>query len=119
MKRRKAQTPVSWIVGAVAGVLVLAAVVFAVIRFTSPQVTITDAVEGPVVQAFYSTGTVQPEREYPIKTNVEALITEVHVDKGDRVTKGQPLVVVSDPTLTFAARKAQAELEEKEKRADA
>ncbi|MBW3574770.1 MAG: efflux RND transporter periplasmic adaptor subunit, partial [Actinobacteria bacterium] len=74
--------------------------------------------EGPVVQAFYSTGTVQPDREFPIKANVAGTITDVRVDKGDAVTEGQPLAVVSEPGLVFAHRQAQAELEEKQKRAD-
>ena len=70
---------------------------YLILRFASPQVILTEAVEGPVVQAFYSTGTVQPEREFPIKSNVAGLITEIKVDKGDHVKAGQPLAVVSAP----------------------
>ncbi|MDQ3626028.1 MAG: efflux RND transporter periplasmic adaptor subunit, partial [Verrucomicrobiota bacterium] len=83
-----------------------------------PVVTVSEAVEAPVVQAFYSTGTVQPEREYPIKSNGAGIITEVRVDKGDRVRKGDSLAVVADPELRFAADKARAELLERQKRAE-
>jgi multidrug efflux pump subunit AcrA (membrane-fusion protein) len=42
----------------------------------------------------------------------------VHVDKGDLVRSQQPLAVVADPELDFNVRKAAAEVEEKQKRAD-
>ena len=90
----------------------------AFLYFSSARIVVTEAVEGPVVQAFYSTGTIQPEREYPIKSNTAGILTEVKVDKGDSVKTGQILAVVSDPELTFAAQKAQAEMEERRQRAD-
>ena len=88
------------------------------LRFARPHVTVTEVVEGPVVQAFYSTGTIQPEREYPIKSNTAGILTEVRVDKGARVKKGDALAVVTDPALIYTADKAKAELDEKLKRAD-
>jgi HlyD family secretion protein len=116
---RRAQGSTRWIITAVVAVVVGVAGVLAVLRFSSPLVVVSEAVEGPVVQAFYSTGTVQPEREFPIKANIAGTIKEVHVDKGDAVKKDQPLAVMSEPGLVFAQRQAQAELEEKQKRADA
>lgn len=118
MSRRRAQSSAKWVLGAAVLIAAIVGGVFLALRLTSPLVTVTDAVEGPVVQAFYSTGTVQPEREFPIKSNGAGILTEVKVDKGDHVKVGQPLAVVSDPELTFAARKAQAELEEKQQRAE-
>lgn len=118
MKARRAQSPVKLVAIATALFAVLALGTLAILRFASPLVTLTEAVEGPVVQAFYSTGTIQPEREFPIKSNVAGILTEVKVDKGDRVKVGQPLAVISAPDLVFAAQKAQAELDEKQKRAD-
>src|SRR5688572_30255370 len=111
--RRRAHSTARWIVTVAAAVVVVVAAVLAVMRFSSPLVVVSEAVEGPVVQAFYSTGTVQPDREFPIKANIAGTITEVRVDKGDAVAKGQPLAVVSEPGLVFAQRQAQAELEEK------
>src|SRR5436189_6417492 len=119
MKARRAQSPVKLVAIATALIAVVALGTIAVLRFASPLVTVTQAVEGPVVQAFYSTGTIQPEREFPIKSNVAGTLTEVKVDKGDRVKAGQALAVVSDQELQFNAHKAAAESEEKQKRADA
>jgi HlyD family secretion protein len=103
-----------------AGVLVaVGLIVWGILVFTSPTIAVTEAVEGPVVLAFYSTGTIQPEREYPIKANLAGIVTDVRVDKGARVKKGEVLAVVSDPALKFQVDKAQAELKEKLARADA
>ena len=119
MNRRVAQSSAKWVLGAALLVAVIVAGVFVALRLASPLVTVTDAVDGPVVQAFYSTGTVQPQREFPIKSNVAGIITAVNVDKGDRVKAGQVLATVSDPEVVHAQRKAQAEVEEKQKLADA
>ena len=100
------------------GLVAAASAVFAIVHFASPKVVVSEAVEGPVVQAFYSTGTIQPLREYPIKSNVAGIVTELKVDKGDSVRGAQVLARVSDPELTYAAGKAQAEWEEKRQRAD-
>ncbi|MGH7178214.1 MAG: efflux RND transporter periplasmic adaptor subunit [Tepidisphaeraceae bacterium] len=118
MKLRRAQSTTRWLL--IAAVLGSAAVVggYLVLNFLRPMVTVTNVVEGPVVAAFYSTGTVQPLREYPIRSNTAGIITEVTVDKGDRVTRGQPLAIVTDPALIYAANKAQAELTEKQLRAE-
>jgi HlyD family secretion protein len=96
----------------------VAAVGWGIYQYARPLVTVTEVVEGPVVQAFYSTGTIEPQREYPIKSNTAGTITQVHVDKGDRVSKGQPLAVVTDPAQLYTVEKAQAELNEKLSRAD-
>lgn len=85
---------------------------------TMPVVTVTRVTEGPVVQAFYATGTVRPEREFPIKAAVAGTLEKVLVDRGDAVKAGQPLAIVNDPALKFAADRAKAMLEEKKKRAD-
>lgn len=119
MNRPRAQSSAKWVLGAALLIAAVVAIVFITLRLTSPLVTVTDAVDGPVVQAFYSTGTVQPEREFPIKSNVAGIIGQVLVDKGDRVKKDQPLAIVSDPELMHAQQRARAELEEKQKRADA
>ena len=102
----------------VAGVVVVGGGLVAWQRWSRPLVTVTEPTRGPVVQAFYSTGTVQPEREYPIKSNVAGVLEVVPVDKGARVARGQHLATVAAPELEYAAAKARAELEEKAKRAD-
>lgn len=92
--------------------------VWAVRHFARPLVSATLVVEGPIVQAFYSTGTVHPVREFPIRSNTAGTITRLLVDKGDVVTRGQELAVVEDPQLRFRLAKAEAELAEKRQRAD-
>src|SRR2546421_1384367 len=118
MRPRAAQASMRWISLSAGTLATLAAGAWLVLRITSPLVTVTDAVEGPVVQAFYSTGTIQPEREYSIRSNVAGTITEVRVDKGSAVKKGDLLAVVTDPLLKFQVDKAQAELTEKLARLD-
>jgi multidrug efflux pump subunit AcrA (membrane-fusion protein) len=49
---------------------------------------------------------------------VAGILTEVRVDKGDPVKRGQVLGIVSDPNLEYACNKASAELEEKVALAD-
>jgi hypothetical protein len=55
-----------WMVIGVAGAVVLAGAGGLGLRWWWPRVTVSEAVVGPVVEAFYATGTVQPQREYPI-----------------------------------------------------
>ncbi|HEV2293680.1 MAG TPA: efflux RND transporter periplasmic adaptor subunit [Tepidisphaeraceae bacterium] len=118
MDRRRAQSTAKWIFIAAVVTACAVAAGYMALRLARPIVTVSEAVEAPVVQAFYSTGTVQPEREYPVKSNVAGIITEVRVDKGDRVKKGDALAIVSVPELKYAADKARAELIERQKRAD-
>src|SRR3954447_5057744 len=111
--RRRAQSTVRWVLTASAVIGGLVVLALLALNYLRPLVVVTEAVEGPVVQAFYSTGTIQPVREFPIKSNTAGILTEVMVDKGDHVIKEQPLAVVSDPALVFTHDKAKAELEEK------
>jgi multidrug efflux pump subunit AcrA (membrane-fusion protein) len=119
MKTRRGQSPVRWVLIITVILLLLAGAGMLVLRWVRPSVTVTEVVEGPVVQAFYATGTVAPEREFPIKSATAGILSKVLVDKGDRVKKDQALAVVSDPSLTYLSDKAKAELDEKLKRADA
>lgn len=111
-------TLVRWIIAIALIIGLCSAGGYAVLVYVRPQVTVTEAVTGPLVQAFYSTGTIQPEREYPIKSNTAGTLQQVLVDKGDRVKRDQPLAVVLDPALRFTAEKNKAELDEKLGRAE-
>jgi HlyD family secretion protein len=102
----------------VLGIVVLGGLGWTVLSVIRPTVTVTDVARGPIVQAFYSTGTVLPVREYDVKSNLEGTLKNVHVDKGDGVTRGQVLAEVAAPEMEYAYRKAKAELDEKVKRAD-
>jgi len=106
------------IVLGIAGVaLVVMLAGWGLVRLLRPTLNVTDAVQGPVVQAFYSTGTISPVREFPIRANVAGVLQKVTVDKGDRVRAGDELAAVYEPSLQFALEKAQAELAETRARA--
>lgn len=118
MTKRRASGAVRWIV--IIAILVAAGgIALGAVWLNRPHVTVTRVVEGPVVNAFYATGTVQPVVEYPIKASNAGVITQVLVDKGDHVTVGQKLAVVEDPQLQFKLDKAAADLKQAAERADA
>jgi multidrug efflux pump subunit AcrA (membrane-fusion protein) len=102
----------------IAAVAVLAGGGWAIYALLRPQVVVTEATVGPAIEAFYATGTVQPQREFEINTSIAGIVTKVNVDKGDRIKKGQVLAVVSDPAMDYAVQKADAELKEKQALAD-
>lgn len=87
-------------------------------RFVVPNVTVTEVVEGPVVQAFYATGTLQPDREYPIKSNVDGIVTEMLVDKGSAIAAGQKIAFVRVDEYQMRFSQAQADLQLKQKLAE-
>jgi multidrug efflux pump subunit AcrA (membrane-fusion protein) len=101
-------------------VVVAAAVVGAgaiAYRYFRPTVDVTQVVEGPVVEAFYATGTVSAEHEYSIRSPVAGII-HLWVDKGSNVKRGQVLAEVDNADLRFAVDQAKAELKRKEALAD-
>src|SRR5256714_14305699 len=117
MKRRAAAF-IRWIVT----LAILAAVgaigsqvLYAVLR---PKLTVTHPVDAPVVQAFYATGPLMAEREYAIKSNAPGYVSEVFVDKGDRIKKDQPLAFVVEDGVQQKFEQAKAEREQKAKLAD-
>ena len=117
MRLRRAQGLIKLVM---IGAAFCAAAAGAVLAFlwSRPAVTITHVIEGPVVQAFYATGTVQPRREYPINSNVAGIVEKVLVDKGNAVKVGQPLAVVTDSALVYAADRTKADLDQKRDLAD-
>jgi HlyD family secretion protein len=86
-------------------------------NYLRPTVDATAVVQGPVVQAFYATGTVSAEREYSVRA-ATAGIVHVQVDKGSFAKKGDVLAVVDSGVLRFAVDQAAAELHRKELLAD-
>jgi HlyD family secretion protein len=80
---------------------------------TRPAVEVTRVAIGPVVQAFYSTGTISAVREYPVRAQVGGIVTDLRVDKGSAVKQGEVIAKVADPTLDYAVARAEAELAEK------
>jgi HlyD family secretion protein len=85
-----------------------------------PTVVVTELVEGPVVQAFYATGTLLPHREHPIKSNVEGVLVEVLVEKGASVRKDQKVALVraEDSLMKFTQAQADYDMKQELARAD-
>lgn len=103
---------------AAGGLLSIALIVWLILWLLLPAVSVTHLGTGPVVQAFYATGTVQPVREFPIKASTAGTLEHVLVDKGDRVKAGQALARINDPSLIYSAAQAEAMLDEKRLRLD-
>ncbi len=116
MGRRPGKVSTTWILGAT-GLVAAVVIGLVVYRTVRPIVDVTAVVEGPVVEAFYATGTVSAEREYSIRSNTSGIV-RVLVDKGSVVTKGQALAVVDNAELRFAVDEAAAELKRKKLLAD-
>jgi HlyD family secretion protein len=113
MRGRRGQMSIKWVVGVVIAACAAVGAGIGIMKIARAGVTVTLAVEGPVVQAFYSTGTVAPQREYPIKSNIAGTLEDVRVDKGDAVRAGDVLAIVADSALDYQHSKALAELQEK------
>lgn len=116
---RQGRVNLRWLFGFALVVGIVAAAAAITLRYVAPVVSVTRPVEGPVVQAFYATGTISPDREYPIRSNVAGIVVDVRVDKGQRVARGDVLAVVRNDELPLKLEQAKAELNEKRQRADA
>src|SRR3954470_9831802 len=94
-------------------------VALAVRAFSLPLVQVTKLTRGPVVQAFYATGSVVPEREFQVRANVAGtLYLEAGIDKGVNVKRDQRLGRVVSDDLEQKVKQAEAELREKKARAE-
>src|ERR1051325_5287052 len=81
--KRPARLSIKLLLSLVAAALVGAGAFFVVRNFAHPQVQVTRTTKGPVVQAFYATGSVVPEREYSVHSNVAGILfLEPGIDKG-------------------------------------
>ncbi|MCZ8158169.1 MAG: HlyD family efflux transporter periplasmic adaptor subunit [Leptospira sp.] len=58
--------------------------------------------KGPLVEAVYALGSVQPENIYSLKLGISASIRELYIEEGQSVAKGAPLIRV-DSGLIFKA----------------
>jgi len=117
MTYRSGRASTRWIL-LIGGAVVVVLLAIGALYLMGPSVTVTEVVQGPVVESFYATGTIEPSTEYPIRTGTAGLLIDVKVDKGDRVKKGQVIAIVSDPQLQLALDKAKASLEQAQRRAD-
>jgi HlyD family secretion protein len=58
-----------------------------------------------------ATGTIEPEREVEVRSRIAGIVEKIHVEDGDRVEPGQPLVEIDRELLEAQVREAAAALE--------
>lgn len=110
MNRRSGNAVLRWLLAIIVIAAVIVGAFFLWRQYSKPEVTVTEVVEGPVVRAFYATGTLLPDLEYPIRSNVEGILTEVLVDKGATVKKGDKIAFVRVEEYQMRYAKAAADL---------
>jgi HlyD family secretion protein len=66
--------------------------------------------QGAITVAVMGTGTLEARIKATISPKISGRLTAVHVDQGDRVTKGQLLAVLDDVDLRQQVEVAQSEI---------
>ena len=98
----------------IAGILVLLALIFLLVRcFSGPGEAgyATETVRrGNLQVTVTATGNLQPTNEVQVGSEQSGLITQVFVDNNDRVTQGQPLARLDTARLQDAMTQARAGL---------
>lgn len=59
-----------------------------------------------------ATGTIEPEKEVEVRPRISGIVETVHVEAGDRVVAGQPLVEVEKELAEVRLKESSARLEE-------
>jgi len=73
----------------------------------------THAVErGRIERIVVATGTIEPVREVEVRPRIAGIIEKIHVDPGDDVERGDPLVEIERELLASRVREAEAALRE-------
>lgn len=100
------------------GVVVIAAVVFAITRDGAADVqdgiTTVEIKKGTIEDKALAVGQIEPRKQIAVKSKIGGLVRRVFVDIGDRVEVGDPLFdIAPDPTpLEYTEAKRQVELAE-------
>ncbi len=71
-----------------------------------------EAERGRIERIVVATGTIEPEREVAVRSRIAGIIEKIHVDDGDLVEEGQPLLEIERDLLESQVREAQAALRE-------
>lgn len=73
-----------------------------------PAVAIAMATTGPALRAVYATGSVEPVHWAKVGPSLRARITEVLVEEGERVTRGQPMARLDNREAAHRVEEAEA-----------
>ena len=76
----------------------------------------TEAVNKPVMQTVQLPGYLEAPNVSVLASEISGLVTELKVREGERVTSGQPLVVLRTTPLELSLQAAQARLKEAQAR---
>ena len=88
--------------------LALAAATGLWLTFRPATVTVTSPTRGPIVDAVYASGTVEPEVMYPLAPRVTARLTALMADEGTTVAPGQILATLEAPEVSANVLELQA-----------
>ena len=69
------------------------------------------ASESSIERIVIATGTIEPATEVEVRSRIPGIIEKIHVEAGDRVEPGQPLVEIERELLAAQSREARANLE--------
>ena len=65
---------------------------------------------GRIERIVVATGTIEPAREVQVRPRIAGIIEKIHVEAGDSVTAGQPLIEIERELLAARVREAEAGL---------
>jgi HlyD family secretion protein len=81
-----------------------------------PSVVVDRATRGALVETVVATGNIQTPYRVPISGQITGTVSDVLVDEGQQVTKGQPLITLEDSELKAAVSQVRGALAEAEAR---
>lgn len=90
-------------------VLLAAAAGLWLVAGRAPLVTLAPVRVGEAVELVYATGFVEAEHPVSVSTRVTAPVRDVLADEGDRIARGQPLILLDDAEQRHAVQQAAAQ----------
>jgi RND family efflux transporter MFP subunit len=88
---------------------VLAVSIFLIVQSRATQVETAKVEQGPAVELVYATGFVEPESPVSVSSRLTAPVRAVLVEEGQRVNRGQRLVLLDDAEQRGLLAQAEAE----------
>lgn len=95
----------------IALILIIGSVIVYHQKFAPLQVESNVAKMGPIISEVMGTGTLEARIKATVSAKISGRLSDVRVDQGDNVTKGQLLATLDDGDLLQQVEMAKAELE--------
>ncbi len=70
-----------------------------------------EVVRARIERLVVATGTIEPEQEVEVRPRISGIVDKIHVEAGDRVEEGQPLLEIDHELIEVQVREADAKLE--------